>query len=86
MNNRGQVVFYTLMIGIVIIIIGLALAPVVQDFITDARNETTGMDCDNSSISDFDKAGCITSDLTLFYFIAGLIFLGGAVIAARKFI
>jgi len=89
MNNRAQVMFFLLMVGIVIIILALALAPVVQDTITDMRdNETAyvGLDCTNSSISQYDKATCVIADLTIFHFIVGLILLGGAVIAARKFI
>lgn len=45
--------------------------------------ENIGMDCTNSSISNFDKATCVITDLSPFYLIGSLIFIGGAVITAR---
>ena len=42
-----------------------------------------GLDCDNSSISNYDKATCTFIDLNLFYFIATIIFIGGAVVTAK---
>ena len=87
MNKKGQVIFYAFMIGLVIAILALALAPGVQESINLARNESTdssiGLDCDNESISNFDKAACTTVDITLPYFIGFLIFLAGAVVLGR---
>jgi hypothetical protein len=87
MEKKGQVVFYGLMLGLVIIILGLAIAPAIKESVTTARNstdgDTIGMDCNNASISDYDKAACITTDLTIFYFVASLIFIGGAIITAK---
>lgn len=80
LNKRGQVIFVTLMIVIVVIVLALAFAFPVKQATTQARSD---MNCSNSSISDYDKAGCITSDLTLFYFIGGAIFLAGVAISAR---
>jgi len=51
--------------------------------VRDGGVTTGGLDCDNSSISNFDKATCIATDLMLFYFIGFLIFLAGAVITAK---
>ena len=86
-NKKGQTVFYGIMLGLVIIITALALAPAVSEFTGNARNatvgDTLGMDCSNASISNFQKAACYTTDLTLFYFIGSLILIGGAVITAR---
>ena len=86
-NNKGQVIFYALMVGLVIAILALALAPAVQESINLARNQSTdssiGLDCDNESISNFDKAACVTTDITLPYFIGFLIFLAGAVVLGR---
>lgn len=87
MDTHGQVVFYGLMIAIVIIVVALALAAPVKEIVDSARANSTinpeGMDCTNSSISDFQKGACHTVDLTIFYFIGGLIFLAGIVIRAR---
>jgi len=87
MNNRGQVIFFGLMLGLVIIITALALAPALMNQTNAARNatdgDTYGMDCGNSSIDNFSKAACVATDLSLFYFIGGLIFIAGSVITAK---
>jgi hypothetical protein len=83
MNNKhGQVIAYTLMLGTVIIILALALAPVVKEQVDNSRN-ATNMDCSNASVSNFVKATCVISDISIFYFIGGLVFIAGAVITAR---
>lgn len=79
-NKRGQVIFVTFMIAIVVIILALAFAFPVKEATQNARGD---MDCGNVSISNFDKAGCLASDLTLFYVIGGMIFIAGVVMAAR---
>jgi len=88
LNNKSQVFFYSLMLGIVIIVVALALAGPTKDIIDSARNETTdegqlGLNCSSSAISNFDKGACIVSDLTIFHFIGGLIFIAGSVITAK---
>ena len=87
-NKRGSYVIYGLMVGLVIIILALALAPAVAQFTNDARNITdgddVGLNCSyTNNISSFDRAACIATDLTLFYFIAFLIFIAGAVVTAK---
>jgi len=97
MDKQGQVVFYTLMVGIVFVLLAIALAPVLKEFVDNARsdnfttsplapNNSTGLDCNNDAISKYDKATCVVSDLTLFHFIIGLVVLGGAIITARRFL
>jgi len=88
MNNNGQVVFFTFMLALTVLVLALALAFPVKEAIDDATNYTnnstvTNLDCNNPSISTFDKGACIVADLSMFYFIGGLIFLAGTVIAAR---
>jgi len=83
MNNKGQVAFLTMMIGIVIIVLALAFAPGLKLQIDSTRG-ADGLDCSNDSISTFDKATCIVIDLNMFYFIGGLIFIAGAVMMGRK--
>lgn len=86
-NKKASVVIFALMLGMVIIILALALAPALQDSIGSAMNsssgDTHGLDCDNESISSFDKGACLATDLTLFYFIGALIFIGGLVITSK---
>ena len=87
MNNKGQVIIISFMIGLTILILALALAPAVKESTDIARNVTTnssiGLDCSNSSISDFDKGACIATDISLPYFIGFLLLSVGAVIGGR---
>lgn len=87
MNTNGQVIIYGFMLMIVIIILALALAPAINQSTNIARNatlnDTIGMDCSNNSISDFQKAACVTTDLSGFYFIGILIFIGGSILVAK---
>ena len=87
MNSGVQVVFVGLMISAVFIILALAFAPTIKQFVDDARGPTTdtavGLDCNNSSISDYDKANCTATDSFLPYFVGFLIFAGGAIAAAK---
>ena len=87
MNKKGSVVIFGLMLGLTIIILTLSLAPVVQEFTEAARNETAGdiagLDCSNDSISNFNKAACVATDISLFYFIGALIFISGLVITSK---
>jgi len=87
MNKKGQVLIVTFMIGLVVLIVALALAPGLQQSIELARNDSTsssvGLNCSNDSISNFDKAACVASDITLPYFIGFLLFFAGAIIVGR---
>jgi len=97
MKRKGSALLFSLMLGLTIIVLALALAPAVKTQIDNVRNTTysesidgdsnpvqlTGLDCENPSISKYDKAACVTTDLTIFYFIAGLIFVAGSIITAR---
>lgn len=99
MKKKGSVVIYSLMVGLCVIILAMALAPAIVEQVNSTRNQTTntsftdadgnvgnitnvGLDCSNSAISNFDKAVCLASDLTPFYFIGFLILLGGAIVGA----
>ena len=87
MNKKGSVVIYGLMLGLLVLILALALAPSVKDFTQGAMNKTSGdtvgLDCNNESISNFDKASCVAVDLTGFWFIGSLIFISGLIITAK---
>jgi len=82
MNNKGQVFFFAFMLGIVIIVLALAFAPGLKKNNEDLRS-ASNLNCGNDTISTFDKATCTVTDVTLFYFIGGLIFIAGAVITAK---
>lgn len=89
MNNRGQMVFYLMMLSVIVIILAIALANPLKEFVNDARAPTSdtavGLDCNNSTISDFQKAQCALVDLSLPYFIMGLVGLAGVIIGSRLF-
>jgi len=84
---KAQTKIYAMCVGLVIIILALALAPVISNTTERARNvtvgDTIGMDCTNDSISNFQKAGCVVVDLNGFYFVGTLILIGGGFIAMR---
>ena len=87
LNNGGQAIFVGLMISVVVIILALALAGPLRETITTARNETSGdtigLNCTSSEISTFDQATCLITDISLPYFIGGLILIGGAIAVAK---
>ena len=87
MNKRGQVVIYTLMLAVVIIILGLALIPSLNESNQNARADTTdtqiGLNCSNPNLDDYYKGTCLIQDLTMPYFIGGVIGIAGLVIGAK---
>ena len=72
------------MIMMAMIVLTFGMSPMVKEIVDQTRNPAN-MDCDNSSISDFDKVACVTIDMGMFYFIAGMIALGIAVFVSRRF-
>jgi hypothetical protein len=91
MNNQGQIGSYAIMfmLAVVVVILGVSLAFPVNQMTTNAMNKTSvigGMDCTNSSISDYTKAACWTADMGQAFFIGSLIAIAGAAIAARVLI
>ena len=89
MNNKAQASAVAFMLAVVIIILALAFAFPLNDITTKTMNKTNefgqlgGLDCTNSSISDFQKATCWTVDIGQGYFIGGLIAIAGMIIVAR---
>jgi len=85
-QKQASVTIYGIMLALTIIVLALALAGPVKEFIDSARNEssgdTIGMNC-STTTSGFTKAACIATDLNLFYFVGGLLFLAGIIISAK---
>ena len=83
-GNHGQVVFYAIMLGIVVIVLALALAFPIKQAIENSRNE---MNCTNTTadgtINNYNQGACMTMDLTLSFFIIGLIIFGLIIIGAK---
>jgi len=80
MNKKSQIIFFAFMMAIVIIVLALGLIYSVKEAKDNAR---TSLDCTNTSISDYDKATCLITDISLPYFIGGLFALAGLIIGAR---
>jgi len=80
MNVKGQMSLYSLMIGILLIVFGIAVAPAVKDFTAvyrgNSTSETVALDCNNSSISDYNKGACVITDFNQAYIILGIIGIG----------
>jgi len=65
MNKKGNI-FFGVVIGIFIYMMGVLFLPFFTDDITTTR---TALDCSNSSISDGTKLTCLTVDVVAPYFI-----------------
>ena len=87
MNNKGQVVIYTLMLGVVLIILALALAPALKVFSDTARADSTdtqiGLNCSNPNLDDYYKGTCVVQDLNTPYFVGIVLGIAGMVIGAK---
>ena len=87
LGNKGQIFFYTFMMAIVVLVLAVALAYPLSQTVSDARGNSTeqsvGLDCANTTISNFQKGQCIITDLATPYFIIGLIAIAGMVIGAK---
>ena len=87
MNRKAQIPIYGLMLGITIMILGLALATATFESTNTARGNSTanfiGLNCDNTNLSTFDQGTCLFVDFSGFYFLAAVIFIGGAVVTAK---
>jgi len=86
-SKKASVAIFSIMVGVVVIILAMALAPAGKQVIGDAMNEsvgdTIGMNCSSDVISNFDKAACAITNFSLFYFFGGLIFIAGTIIVGR---
>lgn len=72
MNKRGIVFLYGLMLGIVIIILGIALAPATKEIIDLALAD---LSC-SAPASDWDDATCIGLDLFKPIVVGGILAIG----------
>ncbi|KKM72723.1 hypothetical protein LCGC14_1417670 [marine sediment metagenome] len=84
MNNKGQMLIFGFMMMMAIIVLIMGVAPAGQD-VLNLTMSSDNMDCDNSSISTFDKTACVAVDMGMFYFLIGLVALAFAVFVGGKF-
>ena len=71
------------MLGLTLIILILAIAPAIKQN-NDTTMSSSHLDCDNESISNFDKLGCISTDMSLFLFVGGVLLVGIAFFTLRR--
>jgi hypothetical protein len=81
LNNKGQVWMYTLMLGITIIVLGLALAGPTKDIINQVMSDLTCSDPYDNYI----QGACWYMDFQKPLLIGGIIFAGIAIVAARNY-
>lgn len=84
MNNRGLVFLYTYMLGMLIIVLGIAFATPIKQVIDDSMNSNE-LTC-SSPASDFDQALCWTLDILKFAYTGFVVFIGLAIMVARRYI
>lgn len=80
--KKGQVMLYGFMLALTIVIFALAIAYPVWESANDARTSSE-LNCTSTTLSNYDKAACITTDLTPFYFVGILVFIAGTVLVAK---
>ena len=81
-NNKGQVFFVGLMIGICAFMMAMIFIDPMTDVITESR-ASGQLDCSNASITDGQKSTCLIVDLMLPLFIGTCVGLAGAYITAK---
>lgn len=72
MNRRGIVFLYRLMLGLTIIILGIALCFPIS---TTVASSMTNLSCSSPS-SDFDQAACYALEVIKFLLAGGIIIIG----------
>lgn len=83
MNKKGMAAFYLFMVGVVFFLLGIALAPALNEVIQgDDVMNSTQLDCNNNSISNQNKAICYQVDAIPPLFI-GIIFGFAGIIITR---
>jgi len=97
MNRKGQTAILLIMLGVVVLLLAIYLAPSLNEVTSGARNETfnggLGLNCSgiidsdagvgNISTGTFQKANCLAVDLFTPYFIGSMIAIGGGIIGAK---
>lgn len=80
MNKKGQGFFFLLMIGVVMFILGFALA---KPLISTSSDVRTNMNCSNTSLSTDQKVNCGVVDIISPWFVGLVLGLGGMVITSK---
>ncbi len=84
MNSKGQMLIFGFMVMMAIIVLTMGIAPAGQDILNRTMH-SSNMDCDNDSISSFDKTACVAVDMGMFYFLIGVLALAFGAFAIGRF-
>ena len=71
--------FFSLMMGMVFFLIGLALTPVISE-IVDESTSSAELNCSNESLGQQDRAVCTSIDMNKFLFLGTIFGLAGIII------
>jgi hypothetical protein len=85
MNNKGQTLFMSLMVAMMIFAVGV----IAINFLTpeiDVARSSAALDCSNAAISDGTKVSCLIVDIVIPYFIVATLSLAGGYITSRLLI
>ena len=96
MNKKGITALVTIPIAIVILVLALAFAGPIKEAVDGARSQNntyiasgnatvpdTGLNCNNTTLSDFDDATCLFVDLFTPLYIALMIGLAFLIVGAK---
>lgn len=80
-GKKGTAIFFVLMMGIVFFVLGLAIAPAIQE-VTWESTHNDYYNCSDSSISNQDKAVCTQTDAMMPLYVGIVFGLAGILIGA----
>lgn len=81
-NKKGVAILVYFMIGILFFLLALALSGPLQEVVdSDNVMGTDGLNCSNTTISDQDKANCMSVDVMPPIYIAIILGLGAMLVA-----
>lgn len=84
LNKKGQQIFLSIMMGIIIFILIVILSPVLKSEITSATNSSVYLNASNPNIAVEDRATVIILDMGIFYYIAMMVAASIAYVAGKK--
>jgi len=84
-SKKGVAIFYALMLGVILFLLGLALAPALQDVTTETGNaETLNCSTITSSHPDYDRIKPVCTSIDIQQLFIGIIFGIAGIVIARS--
>ena len=80
-NKKGSSLFVMLMLGVLLLILGLALAPALSSTVDESMS-TAQLNCSDASINNQQKAECTSIDMQRFLFVGTIFGLAGLLLSA----